>query len=464
MSTDCRAWHLPAQIAPAATTVIAEHDGFRALAPILTPHDVESVCDTLAAAQRRMREMPVQRVITSIDAAARRLIEPGSAARSEALTALCALSGFSPAMAATLLDRVAADWFATALEQLVDTELGGPAAVENFIQRAPGVRARAVAAPLGFHVFSGNVPGVSITSIVRALLVRSAVMGKTAAGEPVLAPLFARLLEQVDPLLGACVAVTWWAGGDAQREAAVLRRAGLVVHYGSAAAIESLRARAPASTRFVEHGPRISFAIVQLPATDARLEDIARDLATAVALFDQQGCVSPQLAYIIGDAAGAARVAERTAHALAHTQNVLPRGRISSAEATAIRDLRTRAEFSAIAGSETRLWQGPELAWTVILSADPTFEASCLNRTLLIKHVDSADDVIENATPFGSFLQTVGIGGFGSEDRDELAVRLAAIGATRITPITAMPWPPAAWHHDGRGPLRELIRWVDLED
>jgi hypothetical protein len=26
-----------------------------------------------------------------------------------------------------------------------------------------------------------------------------------------------------------------------------------------------------------------------------------------------------------------------------------------------------------------------------------------------------------------------------------------------------MPWPPPEWHHDGASPLRELVRWVDLE-
>jgi hypothetical protein len=26
-----------------------------------------------------------------------------------------------------------------------------------------------------------------------------------------------------------------------------------------------------------------------------------------------------------------------------------------------------------------------------------------------------------------------------------------------------MPWLPVAGHHDGRGPLSELVRWVDLE-
>jgi hypothetical protein len=44
-----------------------------------------------------------------------------------------------------------------------------------------------------------------------------------------------------------------------------------------------------------------------------------------------------------------------------------------------------------------------------------------------------------------------------------LARALGAAGATRITTFAAAPWPPPEWHHDGRGPLVELLRWTDLE-
>ena len=44
-----------------------------------------------------------------------------------------------------------------------------------------------------------------------------------------------------------------------------------------------------------------------------------------------------------------------------------------------------------------------------------------------------------------------------------LAEALARAGATRIAPFDAAPFPPAGWRHDGRGPLEELVRWVDLE-
>jgi hypothetical protein len=478
---DIDAFHLPA--GPAATAVIAERDDVRAYAPVLSVEQLAGTCDALRAAQARLHDVPVDRVIAAVDAAASVLLDTAAPARAIALRALTAFSGYSPQMAEVVLDRAARDWLAPALHALVHTELGGAAAVESFITRpavaATGtVRCRAVAPALGLHVFSGNVAGIGITSVVRALLVRSAVLGKTAAGEPVLTALFAQLLAAADPLVGACVAVTYWRGGDVGLETVALQHADMVVHYGAAASIASLRERAGPHTRFIEHGPRISFALIDAAAGRAGAVSAgppgavpgpvmaggaARELATAVALFDQQGCVSPQLAYVIGPPERARAFAEAVAAELERLQHELPRGRLEPVEAAAIRALRARAEFAAIGSSGLELWGGTALEWSVLYTDDVAFEGSCLNRTLLVKPASSVEAVVAAARPYGSILQTVGIAGFDGSRLERAAAQLAAIGVTRVTTLAGMPWPPPAWHHDGRGPLTELVRWVDLE-
>ena len=40
---------------------------------------------------------------------------------------------------------------------------------------------------------------------------------------------------------------------------------------------------------------------------------------------------------------------------------------------------------------------------------------------------------------------------------------LARLGASRVVPISQIPWPRPWWHHDGSGPLLDLVRWTDLE-
>jgi hypothetical protein len=459
---DIEGWHLPlhdvARADPIARGAVRVH------VPRLVPADIDAICDRLLDAQRHLETLTTADIIAAIDAAARMLRDPAEPERAAVLHSLRDVSGLSDAMAAHVLDRMAEDWLAPALQQLVGAELGDASALDGFTHRA-GRRVRAVAPRLGFHVFSGNVPGVSVTSIVRSLLVRTAVLGKSAAAEPALAPAFARLLARVSPRVGACVAIAWWPGGDERLEQAALGRAGIVVHYGGADAIASLRARAHAHVTFVEHGPRISFAVIHAAALrePARLRQCARDTAAAVALFDQQGCVSPQLAYVIGSADDARALAEAVAAALDDVQRSLPRGALDAGEAAAIREARTRAEFGAIRGDSRDLWGPDSLDYSVILSDDVAFEGSCLNRTLVVKAAPDIDAVLDAARPFAHLLQTVGLAGFDDAHRDAIALLLARVGVTRIAAIADMPWPPPDWHHDGRGPLTELIRWVDLD-
>jgi hypothetical protein len=467
---DLPAFHLATHMAGAGpddgdvigdVIVVADRDGVRAWTPDLGPAGLRSLCAGLRAARSRLLAVPHSDIITAIDAAARRLREAG-ALRRDVLRGLAAFTGYSPAMAEHVLDRMSGDWLAPALHRLVAAELGGADALDAFHARPDGSLARAVAPPLGLHVFAGNVPGVNVTSMVRALLVRSAVLGKVAVGEPVLAAAFARALHAADPRVADCVAVTYWPGGAEAREAAVLDCVDLVVHYGGAAALSSLRARAPGHVRFVEHGPRVSFAVVRHDGL-ADLAATARELARAVALFDQQGCVSPQLAYVVGSRAAARDFARLLAAALAEVADELPRGRLDAAEAGAVHEVRTRAEFRAIGGADTELWAGSALSYTVVYDADPAFTGSCLNRTLTVRPVADLALLIEQVRPFGRYLQTVGIAGFDDVAAATLAATFGELGASRITPIAAMPWPPVTWHHDGRGPLRELVRWVDLE-
>ena len=70
--------------------------------------------------------------------------------------------------------------------------------------------------------------------------------------------------------------------------------------------------------------------------------------------------------------------------------------------------------------------------------------------------------MVSELAPFSGHLQTVGVAGIG--DRLEgLGRVLAELGVSRIVPFESVPFPPPWWHHDGGGPLRDLVRWVDLE-
>ncbi len=440
--------------------------------PELTPELIVLQIRSLIHARREhLIERPVMEIVEVIDHIAGRFLTPSDELRKSAIDGVVGSSGLSAAMANRVLDGMAVDWLAEPLRRTLLTEFGEPEVLDGFVlEAAPdgsaGRMIRAYGPELTLHVFSGNVPGVAVTSLIRALLVKSASFGKTGSGEPNLAPLFARAVAEADGDLGRCLAVAGWPGGDEALESPLLARADAVIVYGGDHTVEAIRNRIPARTHFHAYPHRFSLGVATREALTAEsARRIAADAAEAAAMFDQQGCTSPHVFYMEeGGEVTPGEWAEMLAAEMQEVERRLPRGRIEPGESAAILQARGETEIAQLAGLGHRLHMAATgTEWTVIFDPDPGFIPSCLNRTVRVKPIASADEVPGLLAPLGSALQTVGIEAT-MERRRPLAARLGEIGATRITSISRMPWPPATWHHDGRPPLSSLVRWCDLED
>lgn len=442
-----------------------ERDGLSLRFPVLNQQVMEQLATGLREAKARVLAGRSAHSIASAIAAAARSFRSG-ADRGELDRDVAIMSGYSRAMVEHVLDRMEQDWHESVLLRLLDAELDGGHALESFrVQPGRSVRSRAYGPDLTLHIFAGNVPGVAVTALVRSLLVKSAVLGKMGSGEPIVAARFAQVLARIDADLGSCVGVTYWPGEEGGVTERALANADAVVVYGGANAARAIREKAPARVRVIEHGPRFSIGLVgrSVLAGGPGTDRLAMDVARAVATFDQQGCVSPHGVWVEeGGVASGRDFAAAVAESLAALEAELPAGGRSAAESIAIHDARSRAEFRQMAGEETAFWASRDTAWTVIWDRAPDFQPVPLARTLRIHSVQSLLDVPARLAPLGSALQTVAIAADGPTT-EVLAQRFAGIGATRITDFARMPWPPADGHHDGRGPLVELVRWVDLE-
>jgi hypothetical protein len=463
-------FHLPALKRPPLTTWPYGGQSPHAAelrVPHLTPALLDrQIDDLLRARSEHLADRPLQEIVEVVDRVAQRFLDRSDSIRRTAEHGLAAVTGMSSQMIAAIIEGMAADWRKEPLQMLLRAEMVDPAALDRFVARpdVPG-RVRAFGPELVVHFFSGNVPGVSVTSLVRALLVKAASLGKTAAGEPVLAPLFAQALAEVDPELGRCIAVTYWPGGEEALEARALKRARAVVGYGGREAIASLRSRTPADVPFLGYGHKVSFAVVCREALiQGEGRELARRAALAVATFDQQGCVSPHLIYLEGDdPEPMRRWAQTLASEMAILEERMPRGTLAPGEAAAIRQLRGEVEFAQISGRGHQLLApSAGTAWTVIFDPEAGFVPSCLNRVVRVKPVFSLEDVVDQARPVAGLLQTVGAE--GPEKRlTWLAGELGRLGASRIAPLSSMVWPAPWWHHDGRPPLADLLRWCDWD-
>lgn len=455
------AFHLPASLA-APRIADGRPAGDGGLTLRLPQVDADLLQSTLAAlrqAGHTLRRRPVADIVATLDAAGRRFAADG-ADRTTAMAWLPAVTGFSPPMVALALDWVAGLLQAPVLQALLQRELGDPRLLDGLQARtdAPG-RTRAHGPQLTALVLSGNVPGVPAWSLASALLLKSPCLAKTAHDEPVFAVLLARAVAAVDPALGDALAVLPWRGGDPALEAVVLAQADALVTYGGDDALDSLRRRTPASTRFVGYGHKLSFAVVDSAA--ATRDDTAASAARDVAMFDQQGCVSPHVVYVEGDADTALAFAHRMAHALQALQQQLPRGRITVGEAAAIQRLRGQHELRSALDRRCALLCSPGgTDWTVLVDHDPVFEASCLNRTVRVKPLPDLNALPAAVQGITRWLQTVGVA-VAPQRLAALAEALSALGATRLCALGSMAEPPAHWRHDGRPSLLDLVRWTD---
>lgn len=432
--------------------------------PVLSESQTRDLAARLRASRdRALAHRPVAQVVRAIDAATVALTGTGGG-RALALELLPHATRMSPPMVELILDRMAADWRTDALERLLRSELGDPAVLDRFVADPAGGRSvRALGPRLALNVFAGNVPGVAVTALVRCLLVKSAVIGKTAADDPVLPVLFARALSRVDPELGACVGVTYWPGGSAIAEEVAIEKADTIVVYGGDRAVRSVRVRAPGGTRVLEHGPRISLGFVAREALEAHAgATLSRDVALAAATFDQHGCVSLHGAFVERGGAVAPRdLARMVFEELRALAPALPPGSLLPQEAAALHAERARSEFTVMADGGA-VFASDHTDATVVYSERPDATPSCLHRFVRVSAVDDLGSGIVTLAPLAGLLQTAALAAPAGRV-DAIAEDLGRAGFTRICGFAAMPWPPPDWHHDGASPLRELVRWVDLE-
>jgi hypothetical protein len=429
--------------------------------PPPSPAELNTTIDTLIANHtRHLAHRPVQEILLSIDEVIRRWLDPNSSERQEAEARLPETTGLSPEMIQHILPLIFQEYRANNLEALLVDEFGSLEILDHFVPSSQGQK-KVHGPRLTTHILAGNLPGAGLDSVLFSLVVKSATLVKVSSTEPLLPRLFARSIQEIDPDLGSCLVVVTWPGGKADVEDVALTRADVVIASGSDESLASIGQRV--SGKFIGYGHKVSFSLVAKEAlTDA--EEVARKAAYDVGLYDQQGCLSPQLVYAEeGGAVTPKDFAALLAQGLAHSQTVLPRGPITPDVSTVIRKVRDEAEWQALAGKDMVLHASPQgTDWTVIYDADPTFIPSPLYRTIRVKPLQNLEQLSEVLGLWRPYLEAVGVAA-STERMITIADTLGALGVSRICPIGSMQLPPPSWRHGGRPRVGDLVRWVGLE-
>lgn len=417
------------------------------------PHEAEaSVPDparlaaALAGAEQAaaaLRAQPLAPVLASLARIAELWADADAEPAATACTVLAAGTGYSgPVLRrglGALVDALRGD----AVGALLDRELGDRNSLDAGSWRVP----RRIT-----HVLSGNIPGLGFAPIALSLALRSAVLVKCAAGDPYSPAAFARSVAAIDPALARCLVVCDWRGGDVDVEE-VAFAADVVVASGSDAAIAAIARRVRG--RFFGHGHKVSFAFVarELPGGIGAL---AARLAFDVALWDQQGCLSPQLCLVeAGGAADAAAFAAALAAALDRIAVELPPRRLDLDERAAVAAFRDEAEWQP-GTARDRLFAAADGRWAVSLEYMPRFRPTCLNRCIRVVAIDDAGALPALLAPHRAHLECAGLAAAPPREA-ELAALLGAAGVHRVCALGTMQTPDLGWRQGGGPRVRDWL-------
>lgn len=431
--------------------------------PMLTAEQMQALANRVRdAAAQHLRSMTVAQIIDVIDRAMARLLDRNDAYRQQAEAWLPVVSGYDADMVRLGLTGFFKTFRAAQLKRFVAEDFANPAVLDGFQPASKGGAVRAFGPDLLVHSWAGNVPALSLWSLICGLLVKAPAVGKLASAEPLFAGWFARLLAEIHPPLADCLAVVWWRGAGGEEADALYAQADTVLAYGGNPTLDALRKRLPVTTRFLPHGHKLGFGLIGTAALDAlKAPTVARLAAWDVMRYDQQGCYSPHVFYIERGAPVPPRAfADYLAAELANLQRRFVRRELDLEEGATVARWQQTMEW---AGDMHQLLGPVDAAWSVAYSDSlQPLAPTALYRTIAVVAVDHLDDVLPVVAAQREFLQTAGIAA-GPEELYRLADLLGAAGVTRISAIGSMSMPEAGWHHDGRFNLMDLVRMTEIE-
>lgn len=423
--------------------------GRRASLPALTPARAEALCREAEGRRPRAAARDHWKTIHLLHETGRLWAAPGSPLRRKAQALMPRVTGFSPEMVRRTLDIIPQLLERKALRLRLRAELGGEDALDL-----------GKAQPLGavLHVAAGNIFLGCIDSLVMSLLTNNVTILRQSSADPVFPLLFAQSLCHADKErdLVSSLAIVSWESGRREIEDIFKRRLQGIVVWGGEKAVQAYSEGLGAGCKLIAFGPKISFGVVsRLGLAQNGVREAARRAAHDIAWWDQAACASPQTIFIEGPSSGFLRA---LGEELGRLGRELPPGPLAPDVAAAIVEERHRALAAELEG-RGRLLEGPGLGWTVACRRDGGLRASPLHRFIHVSSYRGMERLRALVAPAAAYLQTAGLL-VGPGEKASYAEALAQAGASRTPELGHMLESETGEPHDGRYPLRELVRWI----
>ncbi len=334
-------------------------------------------------------------------------------------------------------------------------QLGHVNALDGWIKR-DGLRVRARAPKLIYHICAGNLAVSAWTSLAHGLLLGAHNVLKLPGDRDGDSTTRREILDFIRSLPAPLRKLV-----ETHRtlDADLLHRADVIVAFGSDETMASLHAQMRPDQKFIAHGHALS--LLWLADPNRLTPQQARACAVDVLTYDQLGCLSPQAIYVPPGTDFEA-LGRKLAHALeTHWRGLKKKAARPLAVAARIAEARDVAHALG-----HRVWLPPKnhLGWTLIHDPNPAFQPSPLHGVIVLREAGEARLAAALASVAGR-ISTVGVAGYlsGGKSSSRLENVFLSLGVSRFCAAGRMQFPPLTWHHDGRSSLADLVSWIDAE-
>ncbi len=317
--------------------------------------------------------------------------------------------------------------------------------------------------PLGFlvHIAPTNAYSAGAWSILEGLLSGNVNFLKTGGSDEIFAQLFLKYLTDED--LSNTIAPRIFACRISSRNqkmlTEVLSLADGVVVWGDEGAISGIKAISPPHARFIDWGPKISFAYFAEDCLED--EESIEGLAFECCRMEQQACSSPQCVYVeTEDRAILAKFAQRLASSLQQHSLQVPVKSPSGQEQAEITSVVELCRLESCLGL-TDLIEDPNGDWRILIDYSSVMKASPLYRTIWVKPM-LRGKIVETLSPFRFFLQTAGLAA-KLNSISELSESLIQAGVLRITKCGEMLESYSGEPHDGVYALQRYSKKISMQ-
>lgn len=307
----------------------------------------------------------------------------------------------------------------------------------HFPVRAPEPSAEAT--PVA-AVLAGNVPVLAPQVLLPTLLRRRGALIKPASAAPSFTERFVARLQERIVLPEPAFLTRRWRGGTRDDEELVHCFDRIAV-YGGSESIKRFADLRRSCDQLVLFGPKSSVAVLW-SETPPDLDGVARD----VALFEQRGCLSVRVAYLVAPHTDApSAIAAALSRALDRTASQLPpSGNLADASAA-----RQWLDLARLSGQPA--FGVPGRSGVVV--DDPSADRPPPGRSVSVRAV-SRDELLTQLNERREHIQ--GLAWTGIDAPPTALMELATRAAWRVAPAGRLQETDADWHNDGI----DLLHWL----